>query len=54
MGFSLRSRGYVKRIEECWKESRTVSASRSSRRAAKTKEKPTGLSRQVRSLPLAV
>jgi hypothetical protein len=42
MGFSFRSRGYVKRTEECWKESRTVSDSRSSRRAAKTREKTAG------------
>jgi hypothetical protein len=51
MGCSFRSSGYIKRTEECCKESRTINASGSPRRAAKTKDNPAGLNRRAARLP---
>ncbi len=44
MGLSFHSTGCVKGAKECWNESHTLSGSA---RAAKIKEKPAGLRRQV-------
>jgi hypothetical protein len=46
MGFSFHSTGRVKSSEERWNESRVINNG-SPRRAAKTEEKPAGLSRRV-------
>jgi hypothetical protein len=44
MGLSFHSTGCVKGAKECWNESHTLNGSA---RAAKIKEKPAGLGRQV-------
>jgi len=44
MGLSFHSTGCVKGAKECWNESHTLNGSA---RAAKIKEKPAGLRRQV-------